>query len=130
MPPDNVQDDPTIPDDEQLWRRVFPGVVYENEQCGGGLRAQSGAFRDHRGPLSVDIGSLTTPDDVLGRGPGMRLAEFEAKVAREAGCKIQRDPLPHNPAHALIYGDGAKGSLTGRQAKAIAHRSRIIPLIS
>jgi len=130
MPTDEVHDDPTISDDERLWRRVFPAAVHENEEPGGELRAQSGAFRDHRGPLSVDIGSLTTPDEVLGRAPGMRLAEFNAKVAREAGCKIQRDRLPDNRAHALIYGDGANGSLTSRQAKAIAHRSRIIPLHS
>lgn len=130
MPAEDVQDDSTIPDAEQLWRRVFPAAVCENEEIKGALRAQSGAFRDHRGPLSVDLGSLTTPEEVLGRGPGMRLAEFNAKVARDAGCIIQRDPIPDNPAHALIYGNGINRSLTSSQARAIARHSRIIPLNS
>lgn len=127
MSHDEIQDDTTIPDNERLWRRVFPSAIHTDEETNE-LRAQSGAFRDHRGPLSVDIASLTTLEASLIQGPGMQMAEFSAKTARNAGCKIRRDPLPGDPAHALIYGTHRNGGLSGREAQFIARQSRIIPI--
>ncbi|RMH34530.1 MAG: hypothetical protein D6690_10565 [Nitrospirae bacterium] len=56
----------------------------------------------------------------------MLLVEFRAKTVRDAGCKIKRDPLPGNPAHALIYGNHANGGLSSAQAQKIARKSRIL----
>jgi len=127
MSHDEIQDDTTIPDNERLWRRVFPSAIHTDEETNE-LRAQSGAFRDHRGPLSVDIASLTTQEASLAKRRDMCLTEFSAKAARNAGCKIRRDPLPDGPAHALIYGTHRNGGLSGREAQSIARQSRIIPI--
>lgn len=124
---DEIQDDTTIPDNERLWRRVFPSAIHTDEETNE-RRAQSGAFRDHRGPLSVDIASQTTLKASLAKKPDMCLAEFSAKAARNAGCRLRRDPLPDDPAHALIYGTHRNGGLSGREAQSIAHHSRIISI--
>ncbi|MCY3955042.1 MAG: hypothetical protein OXF47_03485 [Nitrospira sp.] len=124
---DEIQDDTTIPDNERLWRRVFPSAIHTDEETYE-RRAQSGAFRDYRGPLSVDIASLTTQEASLAKRRDMCLAEFSAKAVRNAGCKIRRDPLPGDLAHALIYGTHRNGGLSGREAQFIARQSRIIPI--
>ncbi|MEO5631781.1 MAG: hypothetical protein ABIQ24_03660 [Nitrospiraceae bacterium] len=88
-------------------------------------------------PFSVDLGSLSTPEETRDRAPGTpyHVAAFQAGIARACGCRVVRDPVgvgedePPNPAHALVFGDNAirKGVLAyDKQGKKIAYRSRIV----
>ena len=120
------KDDPTIHNDERLWRRVPPGQIIWDSNLSG-YRPSSAVFRPSD-EMSVDIASLTTPEAVLFNYAQYSLIEFEAGVARNEGCIIVRDPLPENPSHALVCGSNAEGRLTKSQAKNISRYSRWIIL--
>jgi hypothetical protein len=133
-------DDPSIPPDELLYLRVYPGgdALYPIE---GGHRPTSGGVkgRDMDEPLSVDLGSICTPGQTRNRGTdgNFHVASFTAAMVRGIGLRIRRapvvapDPNP-NPAHALIYGtrkdavDNLIGGLTGGEYGRIARFARII----
>jgi hypothetical protein len=126
-PPPN---DPTIPDDELLYHRVYPdpqGIYIEPSSQQP--RPTSGAFRskDHE-PLSVDLASLSTPQESLSRAPrpDFYVAEVNAGDIRklDIGCGVVRDPEEGNPAHALVHGRGKGGALTKGQREKMAQRSR------
>lgn len=122
-------DDATIPDDELLYVRIFPRPdnLQPNED-GFGLRPASGTLRRHDQPLSVDRGSLCTPQQTRNRGPSptYHVAAFTAGIAREYGCRIVKDAEEGNPAHALVYGDHDDDSLSKSQQKQIARRATIV----
>ena len=98
-------DDPTIPDDEILWRRIPPwhGVPDKGR---GDRMVSSAAFDDTDGqPMSVVIASEAAgPDSALAGHDGYALAGFRAGVAREIGLAIRRDPTDEQPAHAVVVG--------------------------
>jgi len=125
MPFNDISDDLTIADDEILWRRVDPLQV-RTDPVSNQIIPFSGAFKDQRGPLSVEIASLANLEEALTRADGRFLAEFTARVAREVNCRIVKSPLPENPAHAQIYGNHKGGCPSQAQARSIAHQSRII----
>jgi hypothetical protein len=129
LPPD--VDDPSIPDEELLYRRI-PLQPVDNIQptdVEGEYRPSSGNFRSD-GPLSVDRASLTTPDQTRDRGRSgiFHVAQVQAKVARQCGCRLVKDPMPDNPAHILMFGnhDSGAGALNGKQAKVVARAARIV----
>src|SRR5687767_14101392 len=108
MPDPPPPNDPTISDDELIYRRVIADTqaVYI-EPATQVSRPTSAAFRSKdQEPLSVDLASLTMPQEVLSRAPrpGFYLAEVRARSIRDCGCGIVRDPQPENAAHALIHG--------------------------
>lgn len=115
-------DDPTVSNDERLWRRVGPSQIITNPETGES-RPSSAVFRSTN-EISVARASLTTPAATLENYPKHSLVEFEARVARLAGCIVVCDPLPDDRAHALVYGSGANGRLTKTQAKKIAGQAR------
>lgn len=136
-PPPDIND-PSIPDDEWLYFRVYPGRDSLQRTDTGEYRPPSGEMKKP-GPFSVDLGSLSTPEQTRDRFPNVpyHIARFTAGTAREYGCRVVRDPIldanpfdgPANPAHALVFGDHerTKGALAyDRQGKKIAYRSRII----
>lgn len=104
------EDDATIVDAAQLWRRIPPQHIVPDEH--GGSRISSAAFCDHPGgsPMSVVLG-----DDLLaaGREPssvivghdGFGLASVTAQLARSLNQGIARSPLPDEPAHAEVFGN-------------------------
>jgi len=100
-------DDTTIPNSEDLYRRIHPSQwkLVENTHT---FRVTSAAFKDHRCQISVDLSSLTTPQDALARASQKEikyaLAAVTAGDARQIEQKIIRDPAPNDPAHALIVG--------------------------
>ncbi len=119
-------DDQSISDTELLWRRVLPGQEYYDEQLER-FRPQSGAVFDAGSELSVDLASLTTKEICLANAPSkMYLAEFSVETVRRAGCRIIRDPLESNPAHALVCGDHRNGGPTQGQARAIAKKAKFV----
>lgn len=103
-------DDPTIPDDADLWRRIHPThIIFDDNQ--GRVRPTSQAFTDssNGSPMSVVIATeCGGPDRVLAGYERYGLASFKARVARESGLGIVRDPLPDQPAHALVFGPKSK----------------------
>ena len=143
MPEDRrPADDDAILPGESLYLRVYPGADSIKPTEDGGRRPTSGGVkgRDMDEPLSVDRGSLCTPQQTRDRGTdgNFHVAAFTAGMAREAGLRVRRDPIPEgqaggpNDAHALVYGsrrDAAGnliGGLTGGEYAKIARLARIV----
>src|SRR5712692_1096857 len=86
----------------------------------GGWLPSSGALITKE--LSVDIGTETTPqaviDKVRSQGVDCRLWEFSAGKARDAGCIVDRDPQPDDPAHAVVLRADSPGGKRVRQSSA------------
>ena len=103
-------DDPSIVDDDQLWRRIHPSWWVMDRNLGE-RRLSSAAFDDpHDGTaMSVDIARLrVSVEDALAQHDGYGLAAFAAKVARDFGQGIERAPLSTNAAHAEVFGSKTK----------------------
>jgi hypothetical protein len=131
MPDPFPPDDPSIPDDELLYIRIFPRADNLQPIDGGGYRPASGTLRRDE-PLSVDLSSLSTPQATRDRdiNNAFHVAAFSAAVARANSCRVVRDPLPENPAHGLVIGDheSGNGSMTKGQTKKIARSAVIVSL--
>lgn len=104
-------DDLTISDDADLWRRIPPWHFYYDENIAQ-IRPKSAAFdNDPDGsPMSVVIAAESSPEAVLAEHEGYALASFKAGLARECNQLVVRDPLPTEPAHALVVGAKSKGT--------------------
>lgn len=101
-------DDPSIRDDDLLWRRVVPEwIVYELD---GSSRLSSLAFRDKRGEISVHLAKLTNPETVLQSHPGDGIVAITAGQARALGYRIALDPTPADQSHALICAPPERGT--------------------
>ena len=128
-------DDLSIPDDEILYRRIplHPPDMIQPTEFTGEYRPSSGSFRSE-GPLSVDRGSLTSPEETRDRArPALfHVAEVRARVVRECGCRLVKDPMHDNPAHVLVFGDHDTGSgaLNKKQTRAVARSAKIVILSS
>jgi hypothetical protein len=120
------RDDPTISEDERLWRRVLvddPSHI-KRDSVTGEARPSSGAFKSHTELTSVAIASLTTPEDFLAGFPRHSIVEVTARAVRETGCLIARDPTPDDPAHAHIMSTKREdGHLTSSEARKIANQA-------
>lgn len=122
MPPTNRVDDPTISNNERLWRRVHPSQIKPDQETGNPIPS-SAAFRPSD-EMSVHLASLTSPEAVLANYPQHGLAEFTAGVARSIGCILVRNPLSDDPAHALVCGKNPTGHLSKSEAREIARQAR------
>ena len=109
-------DDPSIPDTEDLYRRLARDWIVYDEMTGG-VRISSGAFLDQDREISVHLSSLITPKDSLAYGGKgiVALAAVTARHARSLEQAVVRDAQPGDPAHALIC---------GQQDKSIQHKLR------
>jgi hypothetical protein len=63
--------------------------------------------------MSVVLGEVLaqtgrSPDSVLAGHEGFALASVTAGLARECSQGIAREPLPDEPAHAVVFGDKPK----------------------
>jgi len=120
------QDDCSIGDDEKLLRRIRPKDIHLNP-ISNQYRPESGCFRSDDF-ISVHIASLTSEEKVLLDYPEFSLVEFTAEEMRSIGCKIVRDPLPEDPAHALMYGTAPGGYVSKSQAKKLSKICRWVVL--
>jgi hypothetical protein len=97
-------DDPTIPDAESLWRRVPrtpQHLVWDGNR--GCFRVSSAAFDGDE--MSVALASEAgTPDLMLGSHEEFGVVALEAGLVRSRQQIVVRDPLPDQPAHALVIG--------------------------
>jgi hypothetical protein len=104
------RDDSTISDEAELWRRIHP-KQWELDGNLGRIRPVSGAFDDPSDgtPMSVDLADVYIQ---MGQGPEAALIGYEefalaaitARLIRECGLGVARQPLPENPAHAVVFG--------------------------
>lgn len=95
-----LQDDPSILDDELLYRCIHPSQWYPDG------RLNHGAFVTAGHP-SVDRACLTTREESLARKPNSKaLAQLTARDVRKHTVGVRAKPIvPDNPAHALIIRD-------------------------
>jgi hypothetical protein len=108
MPGRAYQNDPSIPGDEQLFRRIPQTWV---------AWVSSAAFKDEE--LSVNLASVMAqdgraPGDAIRGYPGYGLAAVTAAHARSLGQAVARDPLPEEPAHGVVYGQKKRGGVGGK----------------
>ncbi len=102
-------DDPSIPDEERLLRRIHLTHVVEG---GDGRSAlSSAAFRDLE--LSVNLESVMRaagrqPADSLKDNPNDLLACITAGVCRGNGQTVGPDPISSEPAHGYVFGKKTK----------------------
>lgn len=116
MAPERLVDDATITDDSDLWRRINQFWVIRDENAGG-VRVSSAAFDDSRdgSPTSILLATIVresgrTEMDVLAGFDGYALANLRAGEARRCHQGVARDPLPDEPAHALLFGPKSKAN--------------------
>jgi hypothetical protein len=114
MASNGYRDDPSIEDTSALWRRIHPKQVIQDRNLGR-WRPSSAAFQDssNGSPMSVMLAEIVEetgrgPREVLFAHPGYRLASIEAGLARRCEQGVARDPLPIEPAHAVVFGDKPK----------------------
>lgn len=99
-------DDPTIPDEAELWRRVPPGYIVYDPHAGR-RRPSSMAFYDHQSgsPMSVVLAAEARGlEAVLAGHAGYALVAITVGLVRACGQGVARDPLPNEPAHAVVFG--------------------------
>lgn len=117
------EDDHSIADAEDLWRRVHPEQVVRDNNLGR-VRPSSAAFKAYE--LSCLLASQDTPeralaataDDGLSWGKkGFSLAAFAAGLARRLKQAVCRDPTPEDPSHVLVVGQKKSGRVSGTFAE-------------
>ncbi len=109
-------DDPTIPDDSFVYRRIRPGQhKYDNREKR--VIPNSGNFSDHpqNGPVSVDLccemadrGEAETA--ALKGHESYHLVKIPVRVVRELGLGVVRTPVDDNPCHGEITGHKSKAT--------------------
>ena len=109
------EDDPSIPGDERLFRRIPPTWVNWSED--GNPTISSAAFKEPE--LSVNLESVMArdcrpPADAVRNYPGYGLAAITAAHARSLNQKVARDPVPEEPAHGIVYGQKKHGCIGGK----------------
>jgi hypothetical protein len=107
----NYEDDPTIPNDGELLRRMHPDWVVRDDNAGE-WRPSSAAFENHPdgSPMSIYIGETLIRagrayEDVLIPFPDYSLAKFTAGLDRQLRQGVAREPTGEEPAHGIIFGD-------------------------
>lgn len=98
---------------EHLWRRI-PPIHFKDG------RLTSAAFSGIE--MSVDVASIQQ-DMSITLGDDAGVAEFKAAAAQALDQRTVADPLPDNPAHALVVGHKSK-SVRRRLREASRFKSR------
>ena len=90
---------------ERLYRRGYstPEKKYMNPDGTATSRVFKLREKD-QGQLSVDVQSLTTPEQSIGDTSQYMLFELPNEAVLSLGLKSYYDPLPDNVAHAYIWG--------------------------
>jgi len=107
-------DDPTIVDAAVLWRRIPPWHFVRDDNAGT-IRPSSAAFENHPNgsPMSVVLGdevvaSGRSASEVIAMHSGFALAALTAGLSRKCNQGVMREPLPEEPAHAVVFGEKPK----------------------
>jgi len=135
-----LHDDPDVPADAVLYRRLPPWHLHPAPGTPTGHRPSSNAFQDCD-PQGVSIYvaellerlKLGASDVVADKEAGWGVAQFLAGDARTAGfgVRLRPDPAadddPRNEAHGELTGL-QRGNPGGRQSKALSKKSLVIYL--
>src|SRR3954453_17204354 len=114
MAPEGYTDDLSIGDSNYLWRRIPPWhFVYDENLLR--WRPSSAAFDNDPdgGPMSVVLAEVLLASgrkagDFLHGHDDYGLTAIMSGLARACGQGVVRDPLPEEPAHALVAGQKPK----------------------
>lgn len=94
------EDDASIADEDQLWRRIPPSFIVPDKNTGD-LRPSSQAFNDSSDghPMSVYVAALVvasgrSAEDLLGAYIGFSMVRFEVGLARSLKLGVTREPDP------------------------------------
>lgn len=102
---------------ERLWRRIHP-IHFKDG------RLTSAAFSGYE--MSVDIERIQQ-DMMITLGDDAGVAEFRAAAAQALNQRTIADPLPDNPAHALVVGHKSKSTRRSlREAASFKSREEIL----
>lgn len=99
LPPD--VDDRSILDQELLYIRVIAdkdSIIFDQEMKR--FRPTSSALKSRDEPLSVDLSSVSTPQETKDRATiagYFHVAAFTARTARKYKCRVVRDPDEATP---------------------------------
>ncbi len=109
------EDDPSIPGDENLFRRI-PGTWVDWDE-NGNPNISSAAFKEEE--LSVYLESVMArdgrpPAEAIRNYSGYGLAAITAAHARALNQRVTRDPQPEEPAHGIVYGKKKSGGIGGK----------------
>ena len=113
--PRAFEDDPSIADDERLFRRIPRTWVDWDEH--GNASISSAAFKDEE--LSINIESVMMRDrrppvDAIRGYPGYGLAALTAGHARSLNQLVVREPIEQEPAHGVVFGKKKRGGIAGK----------------
>jgi len=107
-----------VADTEWLYRRGYPNKKYMNPD--GSATSRTFALRaKDEGKLSVDVASMTNPPTSIGDASRFALYEIQNLAIIRLGLSTFHEPLPANPAHAVIIGMNIDDEIIpGRLARA------------
>lgn len=108
MPAGEYVDDPTIPDDTTLWRRIRPEQWTREDRR---LRPTSQNFKDREWPdgridyVSVYIAAEVSGgvEALLDGHPAYGVVAITAGMARQHGRGVVRDEEDGGPGHCLLF---------------------------
>ena len=115
MPGRIFEDDPSIPGEERLFRRIPRTWVDWDEDGNAGI--SSAAFKDEE--LSINLESVMArdgrpPEDAIRGYADYGLAAITAAHARSLNHAVARDALPEEPAHGVVYGPKKRDRIGGK----------------
>jgi hypothetical protein len=113
---DPPEDDPAIPDETRLWRRIPPKHWIADDSVDRGFRPTSEMFSDDE--LSVVIVGECPIETLLEGHDNFGVAEFSAKDVRACNWGIVRKHDDKLPGHCHVTGKSKKQKIRGRLAKA------------
>lgn len=102
MPPRT--DDFSLSNDELLYRRIWdkPDWINLKALANGELKPSAVAFLDAQNEVSVQVASMTTPEDVLDGFSEFGLVSIKAGVPRELDHIVAITPEEPDPSHRAI----------------------------
>jgi hypothetical protein len=111
MPVPIENDDPSIDNGDEVWRRIvnLPSLAVFDDNIGR-RRPSSGAFEDPKGSsMSVGIASVAAqharqPVDLIANYPGSGVVGLSVGLLRQLHQGVVRRPLPDSPEHGEVVG--------------------------
>lgn len=115
MPDDeSLLDDPTVPDNSLVFRRIS-AAWYAVDPQSGQRRLTSSAFSDLNGAMSVALGvelamANRDPREVIANHPGYGLVGLEVGELRKLRLGVVRSPTNGELCHGDVYGKKTKAT--------------------
>jgi len=112
-------DDPTLSDDERLYRRIWnkPEWINLKAQKDGVVKPSSVAFLDPNNEVSVSVASMTTEEEMLANYPEFGLVSILAGTPRALDHIVATTPEVDDVAHRVVCPPTVLGS-SGRKKAA------------